>query len=502
MAIVKKRTESVKEVHPLRVHFLPLPGIGQKRECFRKKRPFRERRGSPTIGDAADAAYPKWKLGVILVKKKGLAAVLSILLTAATLTACGNGNGNGNNKAAAPSASAPAEAATQQASGEKVQLTYAIWDSNQEKGLRTIADEFEAKNPDIKVNIEVTGWSDYWTMLEAGATGGSLPDVFWMHSNEIYRYASNGMLLDLTDRIGKSTEVKLENYPEGLNQIYNLNGKQYAVPKDFDTIGLWYNKTLFDQAGIQHPDENWTWDDLKQAAKTLTKDGVYGFLAPLHNQEGYYNFVYQNGGTIITADKKSGYDDPKTIEALDFYIGLVREGLSPEVYGDAERADLLKNGKAAMGLFGSWNLSGFTENEYMAKNFDVAVLPKKEKQASIYNGLGNAIDAKTKHPEEAWKFVEYLSSKAGQERQAELGVAISAYTGAADKWVDSNKTFNIKAFVDMVSYGVIRPYSNTTAVWEDKAYEALKPAFTGKIPVAEAAKNAAKVMNESLAEEK
>ncbi|ETT48549.1 extracellular solute-binding protein [Paenibacillus sp. FSL R7-269] len=444
------------------------------------------------------------------MKKKSLAAVLSISLAAFALSACGNGNNsssnsssNSSNSTAAPSPTTATEpAAAQPASGEKAQLTYAIWDSNQEKGLRTIADEFEAKNPDIKVNIEVTGWSDYWTMLEAGATGGSLPDVFWMHSNEIYRYASNGMLLDLTDRISKSADVKLENYPEGLNQIYNLNGKQYAVPKDFDTIGLWYNKTLFDQAGIQHPDENWTWDDLKQAAKTLTKDGVYGFLAPLHNQEGYYNFVYQNGGTIITADKKSGYDDPKTIEALDFYIGLVREGLSPEVYGDAERADLLKNGKAAMGLFGSWNLSGFTENEYMAKNFDVAVLPKKEKQASIYNGLGNAIDAKTKHPEEAWKFVEYLSSKAGQERQAELGVAISAYTGAADKWVDSNKTFNIKAFVDMVSYGVIRPYSNTTAVWEDKAYEALKPAFSGKVPVEEAAKNAAKVMNESLAEEK
>lgn len=440
------------------------------------------------------------------MKKKSLAAVLSISLAAFALSACGNGNNsssNSSNSTAAPSPTTAAEpAAAQPASGEKVELTYAIWDSNQEKGLRTIADEFEAKNPDIKVNIEVTGWSDYWTMLEAGATGGSLPDVFWMHSNEIYRYASNDMLLDLTERIGKSAEVKLENYPEGLNEIYNLNGKQYAVPKDFDTIGLWYNKTLFDQAGIQHPDENWTWDDLKQAAKTLTKDGVYGFLAPLHNQEGYYNFVYQNGGTIITADKKSGYDDPKTIEALDFYIGLVREGLSPEVYGDAERADLLKNGKAAMGLFGSWNLSGFTENEYIAKNFDVAVLPKKEKQASIYNGLGNAIDAKTKHPEEAWKFVEYLSSKAGQERQAELGVAISAYKGAADLWISSNKTFNIKAFVDMVDYGVIRPYSNTTAVWEDKAYEALKPAFSGKVPVEEAAKNAAKVMNESLAEEK
>lgn len=361
-----------------------------------------------------------------------------------------------------------------------------------------MADEFESANPGIKINIEVVGWSDYWTMLEAGATGGSLPDVFWMHSNEIYRYASNGMLMNLNDQIGSSSKVDLSKFPQGIVQIYNFEDKQYGVPKDFDTIGLWYNKTLFDAAKLAYPDETWTWDDMYNAAKVLTKDGVYGMLAPLHNQEGYYNFVYQNGGTIITGDKKSGYDDPKTVEALEFYVKFIRDGLSPEIYGDAERAEALQNGMVAMGMFGSWNLAGFTANEYLAKNFDVAVLPKQAKQASIYNGLAHSIAHNTEHPEEAWKFVEYLGSKEGQEKQAELGVAISAYEGAADLWISSNKTYNVKAFVDMVKYGVIRPYSNTTIVWEDKAYEALKSAFTGEISVEVAAKNAAAAMNQSL----
>lgn len=387
-------------------------------------------------------------------------------------------------------------------SGKKVTLRFALWDSNQAKGLQVMADEFMKANSDIAIQIEVTGWVDYWTMLEAGATGGSLPDVFWMHSNEIYRYASNGMLLDLTDRIKKSKKVDLNKFPTGIVEIYNHNGKQLAVPKDFDTIGLWYNKKLFDEANIGYPDESWTWDDLYNAAKALTKDGVYGFLAGFHNQEGYYNFVYQNGGTIITPDKKSGYDDPKTIEALEFYVKFIRDGLSPQIYGDAERAEALQNGLVAMGMFGSWHLSGFTANEFISENFDVAVLPRKSQRASIYNGLGYAIAHNTEHPDEAWRFVEYLGSKEGQERQAELGVAISAYEGAAQKWISSNDKFNIKVFVDMVDYGVIRPYSNTTIIWEDKAYEALRPAFTGDMSVEEAAKNAAKAMNESLATEK
>jgi len=418
----------------------------------------------------------------------GLLVCLLALMMAACNSGSSSGDGGDGNKGGD--------------SGKKqVTLRFALWDSNQARGLQVMADEFTADNPDINIQIEVTGWTDYWTMLEAGATGGSLPDVFWMHSNEIYRYASNGMLLDLTDRINKSDKVDLSKFPQGIVEIYNHEGKQYAVPKDFDTIGLWYNKKLFDEANLEYPNENWTWEDLYNAAKALTKDGVYGFLAAFHNQEGYYNFVYQNGGTIITKDKKSGYDDPKTIEALEYYVKFIREGLSPQIYGDAERAEALQNGLVAMGLFGSWNLSGFTANEFISENFDVAVLPKNTARASIYNGLGYAIAHNTKYPEEAWRFVEYLGSREGQERQAELGVAISAYEGTAEKWISSNDKFNVKVFVDMVEYGVIRPYSKTTAVWEDKAYEALRPAFTGEISVEEAARNAARIMNESLATE-
>ncbi|WP_238858936.1 MULTISPECIES: sugar ABC transporter substrate-binding protein [unclassified Clostridium] len=430
------------------------------------------------------------------MKKKIVSLILASMMAVTGLAGCGSSN----------SAATGGQDTAKGSSGGDVHITYGIWDSNQEKGLRKMADEFEGKNPGIKIDIQVTGWSDYWTMLEAAATGGSLPDTFWMHSNEIYRYASNGMLMDLTDKINKSDDVKLSNYPEGLVKIYNLNNKQYAIPKDYDTIGLWYNKTMFDKAGISYPDETWNWDKLYEVAKKLTTgDGKqYGFLAPLHNQEGYYNFVYQNGGTIITDDKVSGYDNPKTIEAMKYYVRFVSEGLSPKIFDDAARAETLQNGLCAMGFFGSWNLSGFAANDYMTKNFNVTVLPSANdgKRASIFNGLGNAISANTKHPEEAWKWVQYLSSKDGQTKQAELGVAISAYNGTADAWINSNKTFNIKCFVDMVKYAQIRPYSNTTAKWEDKAYEMLKGAFTGEKTVEDACKDTAKMMNDALKEEK
>ncbi len=415
-----------------------------------------------------------------------------ILATAALLAACSGSNSSGSSSSS-------------KASG-KTEISYAIWDSGQEPGIRQIADKFEEKNPDIKINIQVVDWDNYWTMLEAGATGGSLPDTFWMHSNEIYRYGSNEMLLPLDDYLVKSKEAKLENFPDGLNEIYNIKGKQFAVPKDFDTIGLWYNKKMFDEAGIPYPDDTWDWNKLKEVAKKLTKsDGSqYGFGAGLSNQEGYYNFIYQNGGTVITDDMKSGYDDPKTIEALDYYFSFVKEKLSPALTVDKERAEAFQNGQVAMSVFGSWNLSGFSANDYIRENADVAVLPKGPDgtRATIFNGLGNAIAANTKNPDAAWKWVEYLSSKEAQEMQASLGVAISAYKGTADTWVNSNKDFAIKNYVDMLDYAQIRPYSQTTLKWEDKAYELLKPAYLGEEATKDAAQKTADMMNKELASEK
>jgi multiple sugar transport system substrate-binding protein len=445
------------------------------------------------------------------MKMKILSILLCTAMTMALLSGCGNASETKetDSKAAETEGEQAADDAAVERAGdsssrEGVTITYAVWDSNQAKLIQQIADAFEAETG-IHVEIQVNGWADYWTSLEAAATGGSLPDTFWMHSNNIYYYASNDQLLDLTSYIDSSNDINLLNYPQGLNQIYNLNGKQYAIPKDYDTIGLWYNKTMFDEAGLSYPDETWTWDDLKTAAGKLTKqDGSqYGILAPLHNQEGYYNFVYQNGGTIVTDDKKSGYDDPKTMEAMKYYFSFVKDGLSPAITGDAERAEAFQNGLVAMAFFGSWNLSGFAANDYITNQCDVAVLPKSNEggQASIFNGLGNCIAATTEHPDEAWKWIEYLSNEAGQKKQAELGIAISAYNNTADAWTKAYSQFNVKAYLDMVSYAQIRPYTNQTSVWEDKAYELLTDVYTNGGDVDAACKSAANMMNEAIAQE-
>ena len=87
-------------------------------------------------------------------------------------------------------------------------------------------------------------------------------------------------------------------------ELYSPNGQSYGMPKDFDTIALYYNKDLFDAAGVEYPNADWTWDDLKTAAEKLTKNDVYGFATLVGDQNGYWNFVFQNGGQMLTPDAK------------------------------------------------------------------------------------------------------------------------------------------------------------------------------------------------------
>lgn len=372
---------------------------------------------------------------------------------------------------------------------EKATITYAIWDTNQESGMKKMASEFEKENPNIKVNVEVTPWDQYWTKLDAAATGESLPDVFWMHSNEAYRYMSNDILLDLTE--STKDNIDLAKFPKEITELYSLNDKQYAIPKDIDTIGLWYNKVLFDEAGIEYPNENWTWDDLLKAAKKITNTdkGIYGIAAPNNGHEGYWNFVYQNGGEMLNDSRnKSEITNPATREALQFYTDLiVKEKVSPSIDQLAENkpVSFMQSGRLGMGLFGSWMLADFKSNEYMVKNTDVAVLPKGKQRASVYNGLGNAVSATTKNKEAATKFVEFLGSEKANLISAEEGSAIPAYSGTADKWVESAKDFNVKAYIDMMDYSVIRPFSKETIKVETIETDNLSELFNGKKSVNE-----------------
>jgi multiple sugar transport system substrate-binding protein len=418
-------------------------------------------------------------------------AVLNRLMAAgvvallATTAACSSGSGSGGGDSAG--------------SDEKVTLTYGLWDKNQVPAMEKIAAAFKATHPNVSVSVQVTPFDSYWTKLQAAATGGEAPDVFWMNGPNFQLYASNGVLMP---------DLKMDSsvYPAALVKLYQYNGKQFGVPKDFDTIGLWYNKKILDAAGIKHPTPDWTWADVRSAAKKATNPakGVYGLGGLPAGQENFYNTIYQAGGYVISPDgKRSGYDDPNSIEGLKFWTDLIQEGTSPSMQemSDTEPLKMFESGKLAMFYSGSWNAVELAHNANTAKSVDVAPLPAGEKKATVIHGLANVVFDRTKHPEQAKQFAEFLGSKQAADIQASTGIVIPAYNGTQQAWVKAFPQYHLQSFLDELPFAVPYPISKNTAAWNTLETDLLTKAWSGSMPVDQAARQLATEMNQELAKE-
>lgn len=455
--------------------------------------------------------------------KKQLAIGLAALLTAASLAGCGSSSGSGTAATAAKTEGETAAEASDSATSETsaptsgqestdksdVTLTVAIWDKGQQPGLQKIMDDFTAKTG-IKTDIQITPYKDYWTMLEAAATGGNLPDVFWMHTFQVATYAQyDDLLMNLSDRIANDPEVDMSKYPEEFVKAFqNPDGDQIGIPKDRDTAAVWYNKDMFDEAGIPYPTADWTWDDFREDCKKLTKaDGSqYGLaMKPGSDQEGWYGTIYAYGGYVISDDmKKSGFDDPNTLKGLDVIQGIIDDGSMPPYSQQADNDPLAlqEAGTVAMTFQGSWAASELSVNDYLKEHIAIAPLPKgPEGAVTMSNSLAWSGSAQSGHQDEAWELIKYLTGEEAQKKQAELGVTLSAYDGASDAWAKSQPGFDLQPYLDAMDNAVLYPHSKNTNVWYTMMKEKLVSVWDGSARMDDTAKDIAKEMNADLAEE-
>ena len=420
--------------------------------------------------------------------KKRLIALTLTGLMAVSLAACGGGSGSSTAPAATAggSESTAGGSAAASSSGYTVsELKVNIWDNNQKAGLQQIADEWTAESG-VKVSIEVVDWDNYWTLLEAGASGGQMPDVFWMHSNTAQMYMENDLLLNLDSYIEADDTIDLSKYYEGVVKLYNRadNGSQYALPKDHDTIALLYNKALFDKYGVEYPNDDWTWEDLRDAAAKITEAGkadqVYGFaMNTSNNQDGWYNIVYDYGAQIITDDHKGttiGSDEGKA--AMEMLRQILEVAAPQATVAETGTENLFKSGKTAMISQGSWMINSFYTAENAA-DYAWAMLPYADtngngacdegERYSAYNGLGWAAAANTKDPKAAYDLISYFCSEKAQKEQASLGVTMGGMLGVSEDFANAFEGMDVSAFVRAEEEGDLffRPYTRNTTVWED-----------------------------------
>ena len=366
--------------------------------------------------------------------------------------------------------------------GGDVTLSYAIWDENQKPAMEEIAAAFTAENPNVTIDIQVTPYKEYFTKLQTAATGGSAADVFWMNGPNFQLYASNGQLAPLDD-----AGIDAADYPEGLVDLYTYDGKLFGAPKDFDTVALWYNKELFDAAGVEYPTAGWTWDDFSAAAAKLTDPakGQFGIAASQYGQENFYNSIAQAGGEVVSADgSESGYGTPEALAGIELWTDLIAAGSSPtaQQMTDTNPEDFFLSGKVAMFQNGSWAAIAYAENADIADKVDVAPLPAgAEGNQSVIHGVGNVANAKSSHLAEAKAFAAFASGEEAAKIQAETGTVIPAFNGTQQAWVDALTQYDLQVYIDALETAVPYPVSKNTSAWTSIESEILSQVWSGAV---------------------
>ena len=351
--------------------------------------------------------------------------------------------------------------------GLKDEITFGIWDKAQEPAMLQIVDAFHEHYPDIGVTISTTAFGPYFERLRIQAQGDDLPDVFWINGPNFELYASYGMLQDLSELEGFDPE----NYPPNLVELYTHEGAPYAIPKDFDTIALWFNRDLLHRAGLDEPTGSWSWDEYREASGAVTRalgaEQIWGNAGGLANQALIYPLIMQAGGYVISEDKTaSGYDSPEALEAFRFLDGMIRDGIAPDVRYTAENQpkDLFNNGRAALYPSGNWE-AALLQDSPVRDHLGVAPMIHGAEEANVIHGIGVAMSARSRHKPAASAFLAFLGSEQAHRIQAEAGAANPAFIGTNETYVEAIPEFSLDVFVDAAETARTYPASENTSAW-------------------------------------
>lgn len=396
------------------------------------------------------------------------------------------------------------------AASAQTDLTFQLWGSPQEGQVwNRVADAFHAAHPDIAVKVEVADWDSYWEKLRVLISGGTPPDIFAMDAPLFPDWQSRGALLNLQPYIDADPAVLQGLFPITL-EAYKTPEGYFGLPRDFQTIVLYYNKNIFDAAKMAYPTADWTWDDLRKAAKALTidKDGdgktdQWGFWAEAYDQEPFWgSVVWSFGGDIVDVTaRKTLVDSKSAADAFEFIRSMWLDDKSMPTRSQLAQFgyDGFLSGISAMGVSGHWSVP-----EYAAAglNFDVAPLPKgPAKRATGVNSAGFVISAKTQHPDAAWEFVKFATGEVGQSELAKLGLAvpIRESVAASDAYLKQKTPINQQLFIDALAYAHPKPVFRGYEDWASAVGDALTTIWEGDAEVTDAVAEAVESGDAALA---
>ena len=315
-------------------------------------------------------------------------------------------------------------------------------DSAYEKIIFDEYAKFERENPGVDVRVEgIPGSGDYVNKMLLNFVANTQPDVMVLDASSAAVFVNNDLLTDLRPFIEKDPELAIDDYYPNVVEIAKRGDKIYAIPGDFTPMVLYYNKELFDAAGVPYPDASWNFEKFLDTAKELTdrSKGKYGFVFP-NWMPGWIMWLWNNGGDVLSPDgtRAKGYlDSDQNVRTIEWLRAMILEHKVAPTLSEAASTgvDLFANGQAAMTVSGHWAMIGY-KNAPKDKDgkpkidwnrLGVVALPHNTPQSqTVMYEAGFGIPKGAKNPELGWKLIKMWTSYHLQSRYNASGIAVCA----------------------------------------------------------------------------
>lgn len=391
----------------------------------------------------------------------------------------------------------------------QVELTLFTWTRPAELAAnQELVAEFEARHPGVRVEIINEPGDRAMDKLQAMIAAGNPPDVMSIHGAMFIPLAARGALLELDALIAEDPEFGLEDFYPGLVALCRHEGVLYSLPRYTSVYVLFYNKDLFDAAGLAYPDYGWTWDDYLEAARRMTvasgdpERRRFGCVIDFWGAR-IYPWIWSNGGEVLDEERRRCLlDSPESQEALQFLVDLRHRWrvCPPTTMADRrQNIAMFTNGRVGMFQTGAWDIQAMQEAAGL--RWGVAPLPKRKQHATLMGTENYAIAAGTRHPKEAWELFRFLLGPEAQEKMGrELEKQPSRRSVAEGPYLEQEVGYDRRVFVEALEYARQAP---NIPEWDRVAHHIqtqLDLMWIGRVSVEEGTRRAAREVTQALQE--
>ena len=340
----------------------------------------------------------------------------------------------------APATEAPATGSCPLQVEEGASIVFSGWgDETEQKIYRDSIERFKSVCPGVTVDYQPIP-DKFQDKLKAQMAGGTAPDVFYVDDQLMNAFAPSGQLLALDDYMSQAG-VSRDDFIPALLTIFTQDGKTYGLPKDWGTLGLVYLPEAFQDAGIDEPTEDWTWDDMRTAAKAIADKGTYGGFCMGADWARFAPFVFSNGGSFASEDFTTAtLDTPEVKEMGTLVSDMYKEKslVTPADLGAGWCGEAIGKKLAGLTTEGGWMVNFMKQNypDVEWKAIEIPNGPKTRADVIFTNAIG--VNAATKYPNAAAAFAIYVTGKENQGEIVKTGFAYSTHPDQADLVVDPN----------------------------------------------------------------